>query len=157
MKKNIGIIGYIGMIGAIVFGVSKDKKRKEIIKDEKEFGEKIASYYRILNNWLMLKQQGKSLVDYFVRNEIHSIAIYGYKELGQRLYDELKNTEIEVKYIIDKNINKLQAEIDVYSPDEELPKVDAIVITATYYFDEIEDDLYDVTECPIISLEDVLV
>lgn len=157
MKKAIGIISFIGAIGAVVFSIYNDKKNKKEIEAEKDFGRKITSYYHLLNNWLRLKQQRGTITDYFVKNEIHSIAIYGYKELGERLYDELRNTEIEVKYIIDKNISKVQAEVDVYSPDEELPKVDAIVVTATYYYDEIEDELYDITECPIISLEDVLV
>lgn len=157
MKKAIGVIGLVGAVGATVFGVSKDKKNKKEIEKEKDFSKKIGLYYHLLNKWLKLKQQGKSLADYFAKNEIKTVAIYGYKELGERLYDELKDSGIEVKYIIDKNVSKVCTEVDVYSPDEELPKVDAIIVTATYFYDEIESELYDVVKCPIISLEDIVV
>lgn len=156
MKKSLRVMEVIGAVGAIAFAIGKDKKNKEEIERQQDFGKKIVSYYGLLNKWLMIKQQGKSLTEYFHKNDIQSIAIYGYKELGERLYDELKGTDIEVKYIIDKNVDHIRAEIDVYSPDESLPQVDAIVITATYYYDEIEDELYDMVDFPIISLEDVL-
>lgn len=157
MKKILNLFEIFGTIGIGTVAICKMKKDKKEISEKRDFSEKMLTYYRILNRWLMLKQQGKSLTEYFYKNEFHSIAIYGYRELGQRLYDELKETDIEVKYIIDKNIDTVSADVDIYTPDAELPYVDVIVITATYYYDEIEDELYDAVEYPIISLEDVLV
>jgi len=157
MKKSLRVTEVIGALGAILFAYGKDKKNKQEMKHQQEFSKKIVSYYALLNQWLKIKQQGKSLTEYFHKNDIQSIAIYGYKELGERLYDELKGSDIEIKYIIDKNIDYIRAEIDVYSPDESLPQVDAIVVTATYYYDEIEDELNDMGDFLIISLEDVVI
>lgn len=157
MKKSLRVTEVIGALGAILFAYGKDKKNKQEMKHQQEFSKKIVSYYALLNQWLKIKQQGKSLTEYFHKNDIQSIAIYGYKELGERLYDELKGADIEIKYIIDKNIDYIRAEIDVYSPDESLPQVDAIVVTATYYYDEIEDELNDMGDFLIISLEDVVI
>ncbi len=157
MKKSLRVTEVIGALGAILFAYGKDKKNKQEMKHQQEFSKKIVSYYALLNQWLKIKQQGKSLAEYFHKNDIQSIAIYGYKELGERLYDELKESDIEIKYIIDKNIDYIRAEIDVYSPDESLPQVDAIVVTATYYYDEIEDELNDMGDFLIISLEDVVI
>lgn len=157
MKKLLRVTEVIGALGAILFAYGKDKKNKQEMKHQQEFSKKIVSYYALLNQWLKIKQQGKSLTEYFHKNDIQSIAIYGYKELGERLYDELKGSDIEIKYIIDKNIDYIRAEIDVYSPDESLPQVDAIVVTATYYYDEIEDELNDMGDFLIISLEDVVI
>lgn len=161
MKKFIRVLFRIveafSVIGAVALNICLNKKHKRDIETEKDFGRKIASYYHLLNKWLKFKQRGHSIEDYFHKNSIYSIAIYGYKELGERLYDDLKETDIEVKYIIDKNVGRVHAEVDVYGPDEKLPKVDAIVITATYYYDEIEDELYEMVDCPIISLEDLFV
>ena len=157
MKKSLRVTEVIGALGAILFAYGKDKKNKQEMKHQQEFSKKIVSYYALLNQWLKIKQQGKSLTEYFHKNDIQSIAIYGYKELGERLYDELKGSDIEIKYIIDKNIDYIRAEIDVYSPDESLPQVDAIVVTATYYYDEIEDELNDLGDFLIISLEDVVI
>ena len=40
--------------------------------------------------------------------------------------------------------------------DDNLEDVDAIVVTAITFFDEIEEQLQSKVSCPIISLEDIL-
>ena len=111
---------------------------------------------RRYSKWLTLKQQGKSLVQYFERNQYKTVAIYGMKELGERLYDELKDSDIKVLYAIDKNADAIYAEVDVLTPDDDLPEVDLIVVTPVHYFDEIEEMLADKVDCPVISIEDVV-
>lgn len=74
----------------------------------------------------------------------------------ERLLDELKDCGVEVKYAVDKNADSIYADLDVHLPDEELPKVDVVVVTAVYFFDEIYNNLMDKVSCPIVSLEDVI-
>ena len=93
---------------------------------------------------------------YFEKNNYKTVAIYGMKELGERLYDELKDSDVAVKYFIDKNAGELYADVDILTPDDELEPVDAIVVTATYYFDDIEETLGEKVEYPIVSLEDII-
>ena len=40
--------------------------------------------------------------------------------------------------------------------DDTFPKVDAVVVTAITFFDEIKMELSKKLECPIISLEEIL-
>ena len=40
--------------------------------------------------------------------------------------------------------------------EDTLDDVDAIVVTAVTFFDEIEDELHKKVNCPILSLEDIL-
>ena len=40
--------------------------------------------------------------------------------------------------------------------EENLPEVDAIVVTPVYYFGEIQGSLSGKTEVPIISIEDII-
>ena len=40
--------------------------------------------------------------------------------------------------------------------EEKLEKVDAIIVTAVSFFDQIEEELSEKISCPIISLEDIL-
>ena len=103
-----------------------------------------------------MKQEGKSLVAFFEQNDYKTVAIYGMKELGERLYDELKDTGIEVKYMIDKNADTIYADVDVVEPEDTLEEVDVIVVTAIHYFDEIEEALAEKIDCPVISLEDIV-
>lgn len=157
MKRKNGISIIIsGIIGTIAGGIATGAKLNQTVKAIQDQERKMNSYYHLFNKWLILRQEGKSLVDFFEQNHYKEIAIYGMKEFGERLFDELKGSAITVKYVIDKNIDGVYADIDVVTPDEELEPVDAIVVTATHYYDEIEDMLYEKVDYPIISLEDVL-
>ncbi len=42
------------------------------------------------------------------------------------------------------------------SPEDELPDVDAVIVTAITFFDEIEEKLTEKISCPVLSLEDIL-
>ena len=84
------------------------------------------------------------------------IAIYGMSYAGETLLQELKGTEIEVSYGIDKNEKGIYSDINVVSIDKIEEDVDAIVVTAITYFNEIENTLSEKVSCPILSLEDIL-
>lgn len=138
--------------GAAAVQATQKKKSDARVDKLKKMGE----FYNILIQWLSIRQEGKSLVSYFTQNEYGKIAIYGMKELGERLYDELKDSEVEIKYIIDKNADAIYADVDVVTPDDPLEDVDVIVVTAVHYFDEIEMMLEQKISCPIISLEEIV-
>ncbi len=155
MKK--GILGLVTTImgaaaGAATMNYLKGKKLSE--KAEKV--DKFKGYYNLLNQWLVNKHEGKSLDRYLLEQGYKSIAIYGMGELGNRLYEELKNSEVEVKYAVDKKAESTYSELNVVGLDDELEQVDAIVVTATYAYDEICEELEGIMECPIISLESVI-
>lgn len=121
-----------------------------------QLSEKVSLYYQILNMWLEMKQKGKSAVTFLQKKEIKRIAIYGMKELGERLYEEVKGTEIKVACIIDKNPDQIKGDFVVISPEDTIPEVDAIIITADYYYWEIKKQLQEKVSCPIYSLNGVL-
>lgn len=155
MKKGTvavlsSVLGF--MAGAIGQGYLKNKT----IQEKNGKVDKFKNYYNMLNQWLALKQEGKSLEQYFVDNNIKTIAIYGMGEMGNRLYDELKDSSIEVKYAIDKNADSTYAEVDVYELEDSLEDVDAIIVTAIFAFDEIEENISEAVDYQILSLEDVV-
>lgn len=159
MKKAVGkamslLVG--GAAGAVAGGMAVNNKMGKKAKEKNEVFKKVLSFYWIYNQWLSVHQKGKSLVEYFERNHYETVAIYGLKELGERLYDELKDSNIKVKYIIDKNADALYSDVDIVTPDDDLEPVDVIVVTATYYFNEIEEMLCDKVDYPVISLEDIV-
>lgn len=76
--------------------------------------------------------------------------------MGRALYKELKETAIEVQYMIDKKAT-VDMGIPVIYPQNDMPKVDAIIITPMGYFDEIWEELFDIVNCSyLVSLEEVL-
>lgn len=156
MKKS-NFFKFVGLGGTLAAYLFHEKEKKKELQKISESEKKMIQYYRFLNRWLVLKQKGNSIIDFFLENNYKSIAIYGYAEFGQRLHDELRESEIEVKYIIDKNIDQVWADIDIYGLDETFPSVDVIVVTAFFSYEEIEDELLDRVTCPIVSIEDVVI
>ena len=89
-------------------------------------------------------------------NNYKKVAIYGMSYAGERLLDDLKGTGIEVAYAIDQNAERMFADVEVVTVDDVLEPVDAVIVTAIYFFDEIEEKLSDLIDCPIVSLEDIV-
>lgn len=159
MKKGLkGVLTTLTSmaVGAAAGSIVRESASMKKITALTENGMKVHELYMAFDQWLRVRQQGKTLVEYFEKQGYQTVAIYGMKELGEHLYDELQGTGITVEYIIDKNAEIISADVDVVTPDEELKPVDVIVVTAIYYFDEIEEMLSDKVNYPIVSLEDIL-
>lgn len=151
--KKTGIPAIIGgLAGSIASILFMNKK----IEDKNKKVDKFKSYYNMLNQWLLLKQEGKTLEEYFVNNGYKNIAIYGMGEMGRRLYDELKDSDITVKYAVDENASGIYTEIEIFSKDEEYPDADVIIVTAIFAFDIIEKELQKKIKFPVIALDDVI-
>lgn len=142
-----GAVGGAAVAGKAI-GENADKYR--------EMSGKHLALFLLMNEWLIAKQEGKSITEYFEKNSYKSIAVYGLSYVGERVLDELKDSGIEVKYGIDKNADSIFSDIEVYHPEDELPEVDAIIVTPVFFFDEICNVLNKKVTCPIISMEEVL-
>lgn len=148
-----GAIGFAGAIGGWIFTA---KKLNEKINKKDARINKFKNYFDVTNEWVNLKNQGRNLEEYFVKNGWKQIAIYGMGELGNRLAEELKGSSVIIEYAIDKNADDIFAEMEVKRIDEELPPVDVIVVTPLFVYSEVEQTLREAVEYPIVSIEDVV-
>ncbi|MCR5269282.1 MAG: hypothetical protein K6E16_12305 [Lachnospiraceae bacterium] len=155
MKKG-AIALLAGLLGAAAGAAGSGYLGNKQIQQKAGKVDKFKGYYNMLNQWLILKQEGKSLAGYFTRNNYKTIAIYGMGEMGNRLYDELKGTGIEVKYAVDQNAASTYSELEVVDKEDNFDDVDVMVVTATFAFDEIEEEISAKCNFPIISLDDVV-
>lgn len=106
--------------------------------------------------WICLLQDGKSVVQYFKDNNIQEITLYGMGELGKRLYKDLQESGVIVKYVIDRD-KKLQNEkYTLLSPEDDFPQLETIVVTAPFEFQEIREALSKKTDAKIISLKEII-
>lgn len=155
MKKLMSAV--LSALTGAVFGactvgkVSVDQKKKVQAMSDKHL-----ALFLMMNQWVKIKQEGKNLAEYFISNGYKKIAIYGMSYAGETLASELKDSDIMVAYGIDKNASSVYSDLEVVSMEDSLQEVDAIVVTAITFFDEIEEQLSQKTDCPVISLEDIL-
>ena len=110
----------------------------------------------MMNQWVNIKQEGKNLSTYFLKNGYKRIAIYGMSYAGETLFKELKGTEVKVIYAIDKNAKNIYSNVNIVSLEDSLEEVDVVVITAITFLEEIENQLSKKLTCPLLSLEDIL-
>ncbi len=133
-----------------------DERDGSTIELEKKL-QKSVMFYWVLTRWMDLKLRGYGIDDILSKLEVYNIAVYGYAELGQLLCRELVDTKIHISYLLDKRVKETGIEnLLVYLPQNGLPEVDAVVVTAVYYFDEIEKDLSQMGYQNIISLRNLL-
>lgn len=155
MKK--GVISVLSVLaGAAVGAGTIGKIEGEMLDKTQKMSDKHFALFQMMNQWVKVKQEGKNLSTYFTNNGYKKIAIYGMSFAGETLIEELRGSEIEIAYGIDQNAAAIYADVDIMSVEDALDEVDAVVVTAITFFDEIEEKLSRKLDCPIISLEDIL-
>lgn len=154
MKIKLNNIIFGGTL--LYFYVMKYCKEKEIEKKKNRI-EVLSDHFQLLNHWLEIKNEGKSVETYFARKGYEHIAIYGMAELANRLSEELSESSVNIDYGIDKDICCSISRIDkVYYPEDNLPETDAIIVTPYSSFESIKNILKEKVTCPIISLEEII-
>ena len=112
-----------------------------------------------LKRWLENKNAGKSFSKYLIDNGYMTIGIMDAGEIGKILYEELKKSEVEVKWFVDRNaegIGQIDGKPvrllrDVFL----LEKVDIICVSPIYDYEKVYSYLveHDPTICTL-SLRD---
>ncbi len=158
MKKSVIAITS-GVIGGVAAATTVKKHNNKIINEKIKKADKFKTYYTMLNQWLCIKQENRNLAEYFIKNNYNRVAVYGLGEMGKRLMEELKDTEIEVVYGIDKDIDGTLCDITVYSLEDIehiTERADVVVVTAVFAYEEIKDMICEKLDAEMISLEDVV-
>lgn len=155
MKKSaISVVSVLA--GAVAGAGTVGKFQGDKLKRARNMSNKHLALFLMMNQWVKVKQEGKSLASYLEKNGYKKIAIYGMSYAGETMIDELRGTGVTVAYGIDKKADSIYADVDVISVDDIMEPVDAVVVTAITFYDEIEEMLSEKVDCPIISLEDIL-
>ena len=154
--KKIGSTILAALTGAVVGAGTVGKIGKDRLAEANAMSIKHLELFKMMAQWVQVKQEGKKLASYFESHGYKKIAIYGMSYAGETLLNELKDSGITVVYGIDKNAASIYADIKILPKIDSLEEVDAIVVTAITFFDEIEKMLAEETDCPVVSLEDLL-
>ena len=116
-----------------------------------------------VQRYLSMKCQNKEPIDFFRTYQIKKIAIYGLGELGKCLINDLKESEIEIAYIVDQAYmaysGGYQGNPVIGTDSIQLQNdVDAVVITVLYELNQIIDLLLEqhVPIDKIINMNDIV-
>ena len=126
---------FTGIVGGTI---CTEKVMKKKVDEMRHYADKHLALFLMMNQWVKVKQEGKNLAQYLDKKGYKKIAIYGMSYAGETLLEELKGTEIQIAYGIDKNVENIYSELDIFSLDDTYANVDAIVVTAITFFDEVQ-------------------
>ncbi len=154
--KIIFISLIVFMFGILIGGIGVTKLfTPKILHKEKEIF-KFKSYYDMTRQWIYIYQSGNKIEEILKTKKINSIAIYGMGDIGILLYEELKDSSISIEYMIDRNTLGRGYDIKIVTPTSKMKKVDAIIITPIFEFDEIRSMLEELVSYDIYALDDLI-
>lgn len=113
-------------------------------------------YLDMLNQWLILKQEGKSIAEYIRKQGWKMVAVYGMGIYGRHIIRELSDTECTVAYGIDQKADGEYKGVKILRPTVRLPEVDVVINSVIYDQNDIEENLRNVISCPLVRLEDII-
>lgn len=142
--------------------IKRRNQRKDLIyfgedfKTIKELADKHLAIMQVYDRWMQAIHQGKCIADYLKIHGMKNIAIYGMGMLGERLFDELYDSDINIKCCIDKNSKKNYKGFSMESIREIPEGIDCIIVSSVYYYENIRVNLSSETLAEIISLEEIV-
>lgn len=156
MKKVLTILGS-ALAGGIIGIVNSSKLYQKELQDLRKKADRDRKLITVYDQWMLINQEGKSIANALKSQGFCSAAIYGIGILGERVYAELRNSGINIDYLIDKNITGVYIDdVVIYKPEDKLPQTDAIIVTPIFFYEEIKKDLQKENQYPILSFEDIL-
>lgn len=132
-----------------------NKQKKEIAYYKNKII-RYESYWRIMDKWLSLKENKKTIADLLEEKNIYKVAVYGVGMLGRHLIHDLSDTNIKIVCAIDRNNINEGYDFPVIGIDEIVPMVDALIVTPCYDFPGIKEKMMRKGVGNIISLEALL-
>ncbi len=138
-----------------VYHFDSAERSSEYREIERNFN-KFKELFEVVDRWLFLEQER----NYSIKNYLHSIgcssfAIYGMSSLGKHLLLRARKEGIEPAYGIDRYVGQFGDDFKIYRPEEELPNVDCIIITA-YDYEEIKNTLKKKTNAKIVYIGEMI-
>ncbi len=113
--------------------------------------------YLFLNEWMDKKRRNPSrIVNLLSKKGYGRIAIYGAGEMGIQLYKDLCNSGIIIECFIDRSKSECGIDIPIYTLDDQLPEVDAVIVSVVHSWKIIEDSIVKKYQGDILFLEELV-
>lgn len=133
-----------------------DETMFHVLLHESKRSVKYKSNYEMAMRMSEIHNLSEKLAAYLKTSKINSVAIYGVGRVGIQLINVLKETDVKVSFAIDENKSVVEG-IKTVSMKEIEEKVDVVIVTTSYDFNQISKELKLYVNSQIINLESMLV
>lgn len=138
-----------------------ENKRKELHIDEctincENILKRSQKETELLEEWAKIKNVSQMLGDYLKSKKICNVALYGYSNFGKFIHSELVTAGVHVEYVIDRKGRMLECICPVYTIDESLPFVDAVIVAPVGLYEEVEPILSEKRSAKVLDLCNII-
>ena len=124
---------------------------------EKKDLEKYANFTFLFDIWMRDMEDGKQAASFFWERGYKTAAVYGMGLIGKHLLRQLEHTGVEVLYTIEQGrISYRGGSYELEQIKTAAPQPDVIVVTPLLEYESIRDSLEKLTDCAIVSAEEVI-
>lgn len=118
---------------------------------------KFKTYYDFLLRWMEGKAAGNSIEEELLKKNVHNVAIYGMGKIGKLVYDELKDSSVQVMCMIDRSpsLSPEWGTTVLATPDETAKYInaDAVLVTSIASYQAIFNFLREKGISQVINLD----
>ena len=94
---------------------------------------------------------------FFKKEGVHSCAVYGMADIGQRIVDVLmEEGDVEIEFVIDRNKDSIETQFPIFHPDENWPEVDMIIVTPRKTGSKVKDWVSKKVKGKVVLYEELL-
>lgn len=155
-------LAIISFTAGILIGYSCiNRKLVSNIAIWKQLSDKHLLLFELSVKWIEEQQHNRHISEYLRNQGCERIGIYGMSYLGERLFEELSDSGLEVVCGFDRRANDMNIQgLSVISPDDidKNMDVDTIIVTSFIQYEKIYCSLLEriEKEVRIMSLESIL-
>ncbi len=137
--------------------IDDSKMMEDVLYSLSSVLEKNRKFYRFIYEWKLkeAKRNGRSIFTELLGDDNKKIAIYGLGRWGELLYQDIKRLPVEIVYGIDRKANEFHS-LQIKRPDATLTKVDLLIVTVFWEFEDIKAKLQENYTGKIVSLEELI-
>lgn len=136
-----------------------EESEKISIMCRREIGKyyKFRKMFHIMLDWMRIRNKGIKIDAFFRNKNYFDVAIYGMGHIGECLYNELYESDINIKYGIDRTAMDFRKELPIFKIEDDLTDVDIVIATMA----EIDESLIAILKgklsCPVTTISEILI
>lgn len=119
-------------------------------------GIKFRNMFFMMHKWMKLKNSGIEISDYLKNKGITKVAIYGMGYIGECLYQELLNANVQVVFAIDRTAVDFKRELPIIKLEDEFEDTDLIISTVVEDVSETLEFLREKGKCQVVTFSQML-
>lgn len=110
-------------------------------------------FYKFDVLWNKISKE--QFIEYFETQNIKTIGIYGYGNIGKKIIKTFQKCELSI-WTIDRDVRYIEQDIKIYRLTEKLPNADLIIVTPLRGGEELKSKLRNVSQTEVMLIDEFI-